>query len=343
MASARNILVVTRAQVTGGELAVEADGACASTAGRHAVEALHRAAPTTRASSPTRPRTRSSPLTQYRGVARTQASPSSPTATPRKAEAGEGALHRRLRRLQPAPRDRQPLAQHPARLEPGRALAGLRLLPAGRARRLPAPRSSRDAAPTSPAAQGQAFAPVLQPRRQAHRLREQPQREHGRSGWRTPTAAARASSPPARPPTPRPRWSPTGQEIAFTSDRAGTPQIYVMDSEGLNVRRLTTVGNWNDAARLEPVQGVQRDRLHLAPRGGRLRHRGHRPGHPPGPADHRRAAGAASTRPGRRAAATSSSPASAGRRGRSRSPTARAERSDAGRGRRQQRPAGLGP
>jgi TolB protein len=49
-----------------------------------------------------------------------------------------------------------------------------------------------------------------------------------------------------------PTWSPTGQEIAFTSDRAGSPQLYLMDSEGLNVRRLTTVGNWNDAAAWNP-------------------------------------------------------------------------------------------
>ena len=49
-----------------------------------------------------------------------------------------------------------------------------------------------------------------------------------------------------------PTWSPTGQEIAFTSDRSGTPQIYVMDTEGLNVRRLTTIGNWNDAPSWNP-------------------------------------------------------------------------------------------
>jgi TolB protein len=49
-----------------------------------------------------------------------------------------------------------------------------------------------------------------------------------------------------------PTWSPTGQEIAFNSDRAGSPQIYLMDSEGLNVRRLTTVGNWNDAPAWNP-------------------------------------------------------------------------------------------
>ena len=35
-----------------------------------------------------------------------------------------------------------------------------------------------------------------------------------------------------------PTRSPTGREIAFTSDRGGSPQIFVMDSEGGNVRRL---------------------------------------------------------------------------------------------------------
>jgi TolB protein len=57
--------------------------------------------------------------------------------------------------------------------------------------------------------------------------------------------ARRITSTPASDTAPC--WSPTGQEIAFTSDRAGTPQIYLMDADGLNVRRLTTVGAWNDA------------------------------------------------------------------------------------------------
>ena len=49
-----------------------------------------------------------------------------------------------------------------------------------------------------------------------------------------------------------PSWSPTGQEIAFTSNRSGSPQIWLMDSEGLNVRRLSTVGNYNDAPTWNP-------------------------------------------------------------------------------------------
>ncbi len=49
-----------------------------------------------------------------------------------------------------------------------------------------------------------------------------------------------------------PCWSPTGTEIAFTSDRTGVPQLWVMDNEGLNVRRLTTLGNYNDACAWNP-------------------------------------------------------------------------------------------
>ena len=36
-----------------------------------------------------------------------------------------------------------------------------------------------------------------------------------------------------------PSWSPDGKQIAFVSDRQGTPQIYIMDSDGRNPRRLT--------------------------------------------------------------------------------------------------------
>ena len=37
-----------------------------------------------------------------------------------------------------------------------------------------------------------------------------------------------------------PAWNPrTGNQIAFVSDRGGSPQIYLMDAEGANVERLT--------------------------------------------------------------------------------------------------------
>ena len=40
-----------------------------------------------------------------------------------------------------------------------------------------------------------------------------------------------------------PTWNPkTGRDLAFVSDRSGSPQIYVMDDEGANVRRLVTEG-----------------------------------------------------------------------------------------------------
>jgi TolB protein len=49
-----------------------------------------------------------------------------------------------------------------------------------------------------------------------------------------------------------PCWSPTGAELVFTSNRTGSPQLWVMDNEGLNVRRLTTLGNYNDACAWSP-------------------------------------------------------------------------------------------
>ncbi len=51
-----------------------------------------------------------------------------------------------------------------------------------------------------------------------------------------------------------PSWSHTGQQILFTSDRAGSgsPQIYVMDAEGANLRRLTFAGNYNETGRWSP-------------------------------------------------------------------------------------------
>ncbi len=49
-----------------------------------------------------------------------------------------------------------------------------------------------------------------------------------------------------------PAWSPDGREIAFTSSRSGTPQIYLIDADGLNVRRLSFEGTYNEGAAWHP-------------------------------------------------------------------------------------------
>ena len=36
-----------------------------------------------------------------------------------------------------------------------------------------------------------------------------------------------------------PKWSADGRKIAFTSDRDGNSEIYVMNADGSNVERLT--------------------------------------------------------------------------------------------------------
>lgn len=42
-----------------------------------------------------------------------------------------------------------------------------------------------------------------------------------------------------------PSFSADGEHIAFISDRTGEPQVYVMNSDGSNQRRLTFAGNYN--------------------------------------------------------------------------------------------------
>ncbi|HEX8087860.1 MAG TPA: translocation protein TolB [Blastocatellia bacterium] len=50
-----------------------------------------------------------------------------------------------------------------------------------------------------------------------------------------------------------PRWNPrTGREIAFISNRAGSPQIYVMDASGANQRPLIARGGHADSPSWSP-------------------------------------------------------------------------------------------
>jgi TolB protein len=49
-----------------------------------------------------------------------------------------------------------------------------------------------------------------------------------------------------------PEWSPTGRQILYTSDQTGVPQIWLMESEGTGPRQFTFAGNWNDEGTWSP-------------------------------------------------------------------------------------------
>jgi TolB protein len=50
-----------------------------------------------------------------------------------------------------------------------------------------------------------------------------------------------------------PRWNPkTGREIAFISDRGGSPQIYLVDADGTNERPLLSLGGHMDSPAWSP-------------------------------------------------------------------------------------------
>ncbi len=59
-----------------------------------------------------------------------------------------------------------------------------------------------------------------------------------------------------------PVMSPNGTEIAWTSDRTGYPQVYIMDRDGANVRRLTNIrGLRCDSPAWAPPRSGAQDRL----------------------------------------------------------------------------------
>jgi TolB protein len=54
-----------------------------------------------------------------------------------------------------------------------------------------------------------------------------------------------------------PQWDPSGNRIAFNSDRDGSNEIYVMSSEGADVTRLTTDPDSDDFSPIWSPDGTQ--------------------------------------------------------------------------------------
>jgi TolB protein len=246
-----SILVVTRAEVTGGELTVEAkaffvDSGQTMLAKRYSGRAdnprvfAHQASDDIMA------------LTQYRGVARTRIAFSSDRDATAERQAKElyivdydGFNPRRVT-------VNGSLNILPTWTPDGRSLAYVSYRQGSPLVYLASIFEGKSTANlTGESKNSQAFAPALSP--DGKRMAFASNRSGNLDIW---VANADGSSPrrvtSAAAQDTAPVWSPTGQEIAFTSNRTGTPQIWIMDSEGLNPRRLTTIGNYNDAPAWNP-------------------------------------------------------------------------------------------
>ncbi|MFN2280959.1 MAG: TolB family protein, partial [Anaerolineales bacterium] len=51
----------------------------------------------------------------------------------------------------------------------------------------------------------------------------------------------------------QPAWSPLGSKIAFTSDRTGDPEIWIMDADGSNQVQITDSPGYDGAPIWSPL------------------------------------------------------------------------------------------
>ena len=177
----------------------------------------------------------------------------------------QGDLHLRLRRREPAARHRRQDAEHRATLVARRALDCLHVVPPRRREHLHLEhlsghaRRGHEGRPV-----GENWLPAVVARRHAHRASARRATATRRSTSSTATARTCAGSRTIPASTSRRPGRRSGTQIAFTSDRTGTPQIYVVGADGLDLREA-------DLRRLlrpaDVVAGaVQRDRVLVAHR-----------------------------------------------------------------------------